>query len=154
MESFFIVGLSLLVIWLGGLTFLLLRHIQYMKALLPELDGEDNKKGLVNKFNEVLKALQEVSRREQVLQKNIRDAALTGLNSTQNVSLLRYNPYGDTGGEQSFSAIWLDGKQTGILLTSLHTRSGTRVYAKEIREGIAQIELSGEEQQLLESMLS
>jgi hypothetical protein len=65
--------------------------------------------------------------------------------SFQRVGLVRFNPFEDTGGNQSFSLALLDAAGDGWVLSSLHARTGTRVYAKAIRAGRADAELSAEE---------
>lgn len=65
--------------------------------------------------------------------------------SFQRVGLVRFNPFEDTGGNQSFSLALLDAGGDGWVLSSLHARTGTRVYAKAIRGGRADAELSVEE---------
>lgn len=54
------------------------------------------------------------------------------------LGVIRFNPFKDIGGDQSFSVAFLDGKNSGVVLSSLHTREGTRVYAKPIAEGQAE----------------
>lgn len=51
--------------------------------------------------------------------------------------ILRYNPFKDLGGDQSFAIALLDGDNSGIVISSLHTRDGTRVYAKPVIRGNA-----------------
>jgi hypothetical protein len=63
----------------------------------------------------------------------------------QRVGLVRFNPFEDTGGNQSFALALLDAEGNGWVLSSLHARSGTRVYAKAIREGRGEGALSEEE---------
>jgi hypothetical protein len=63
----------------------------------------------------------------------------------QRVGLVRFNPFEDTGGNQSFALALLDAEGNGWVLSSLHARSGTRVYAKAIREGRSEGALSDEE---------
>ncbi len=53
----------------------------------------------------------------------------------QKMALLRFNPFEDTGGDQSFAIALLDGDNNGIVVSSLHSRNGTRVYAKEVKAG-------------------
>ena len=55
--------------------------------------------------------------------------------SFQRVGLVRYNPFEETGGNQSFALALLDAGGDGWVLSSLHARSGTRVYAKAISAG-------------------
>lgn len=67
------------------------------------------------------------------------------LRSTQKVGTYFYNPYGDTGGTFSFSIALLDAEDNGLVLSSLHSRSGTQVYAKAIERGQSKQHLTGEE---------
>ena len=52
--------------------------------------------------------------------------------------LVRFNPFKDVGGDQSFSLAILNGKDNGIVISSLFTREGTRVYSKSISAGEAE----------------
>ena len=70
--------------------------------------------------------------------------------SLQKAGFLRFNPFHDTGGDQSFSLALLDGENNGVVVSSLYTREGARIYAKEIKGGKAKQALSGEEQKVLE----
>jgi hypothetical protein len=63
----------------------------------------------------------------------------------QRVGLVRFNPFEDTGGNQSFALALLDAEGNGWVLSSLHARTGTRVYAKAIRAGRSDGALSDEE---------
>jgi Protein of unknown function (DUF4446) len=63
----------------------------------------------------------------------------------QRVGLVRYNPFEETGGNQSFVLALMDANGDGWILTSLHARSGTRVYAKPVAGGRADASMSGEE---------
>lgn len=65
--------------------------------------------------------------------------------STQKVGVYFYNPYGDTGGVLSFSVAMLNDSDSGIIISSLHARGGTRIYAKEITKGQSKQHLTEEE---------
>ncbi|MDP4038831.1 MAG: DUF4446 family protein [bacterium] len=65
--------------------------------------------------------------------------------SLQKVGLIRFNPFDDTGGDQSFCLAALDSRNNGFILSSIHARSGTRVYTKEIVRGKSKHHLSEEE---------
>jgi hypothetical protein len=75
-------------------------------------------------------------------------SAVTAL-SLQKISMVRFNPFGDVGGDQSFSLAMLDGHDSGLILTSIHGRGGTRVYAKPIDLGKSKYTLSAEEKKAL-----
>jgi hypothetical protein len=80
-----------------------------------------------------------------------RAAVMEGLQrrSFQRVGLVRYNPFEDTGGNQSFAIALLDQVGDGFVVSSLHARTGTRVYAKAVAGGRAESQVSAEEQEAL-----
>lgn len=64
----------------------------------------------------------------------------------QKIGLFRYNPFDDLGSDQSFSLSILDSQNSGVILTSLHHRNFTRMYAKPVKNGQGDsITLSNEE---------
>ena len=60
-------------------------------------------------------------------------------------SLVRYDAYNEMSGRQSLSIALLDASHSGIVLTSIHHRDQARLYAKQVRGGQAELELSPEE---------
>lgn len=72
----------------------------------------------------------------------------------QKMSLVRFNPFSEMGGDHSFSLALLDAHNTGILLTGLHTRERTRVYIKKVDAGKCRQDLSKEEKEALAKALS
>ncbi len=61
------------------------------------------------------------------------------------VHVHRFNPFRETGGDQSFVIALLDGEGSGLVITGLHTRAETRLYAKPIQSGGSRYPLSEEE---------
>lgn len=51
------------------------------------------------------------------------------------VGVIRFNPFRDLGGDQSFSVALLDGNHSGVIISSLYSREGVRVYAKALSQG-------------------
>ena len=69
--------------------------------------------------------------------------------SLQHIGLVRFNPFEDTGSDQSFAIALLDDERNGIVLSALHGRAGTRIFAKPLRDGTSTHVLSDEEQEAL-----
>jgi len=69
--------------------------------------------------------------------------------STQKVGLVRFNPFDDGGGNFSFTLALLDAHDTGVVITSMHGRQQSRIYAKKIQAGKSETELTEEEQQAI-----
>jgi hypothetical protein len=80
------------------------------------------------------------------------ELGLTGAVSHQ--ALVRYDAYNELSGQQSVSIALLDGRQTGVVLTCIHHRDQARVYAKQVREGRGELELSPEEAEAVRVALS
>jgi hypothetical protein len=94
------------------------------------------------RVHEVVRDLDAVAARTAVLER--------GLKLTfSRVGLVRFNPFEDTGGNQSFALVLLDAHGDGFVVSSLHARNMTRVYAKAIAGGRAEAALSAEEAEAL-----
>ena len=70
------------------------------------------------------------------------------------VKIVRYNPFREIGGDQSFSIALLDQNDTGVVITSHYGREINRVYGKPIVKGKSEYSLSEEEQKVLEEAMS
>ena len=69
--------------------------------------------------------------------------------SLQHIGLVRFNPFDDTGSDQSFAIALLDDARDGVVISSLHGRSNTRVFAKPVTGGESAHALSDEETQAI-----
>lgn len=69
----------------------------------------------------------------------------------QRFGLVKFNPFSEVGGNHSFSLALLDGHNSGLVITGLHSREATRIYTKKIKEGKpVEGELSKEEKLAVE----
>lgn len=81
---------------------------------------------------------------------NIEDIKKESLLHIQKVGFLRFNPFENTGGNQSFIIAFLNNLNNGIIISSLHSRSGPRWYVKWIENGKGkELDLSKEEQETI-----
>ncbi|MBI2020358.1 DUF4446 family protein [Candidatus Daviesbacteria bacterium] len=129
-------------IWLGILTIIIWKQGNFIKSLFPKSGERDIRK----KFEEVIETVDKFNLSLDKLHSKLNHLEGASLGHIQRIGLIRFNPYEDTGGNISFSIALLDQKGNGLVLTSLHGRAGTRVFAKGVVEGKAQkYELSKEE---------
>jgi hypothetical protein len=140
-----VVGLCAVVLLLFVAVLLLLRRTRRMNARIEGLTRGSDGRSLeavldahLDKVFAVSHELDELVARTAILEGAQRRAF-------QRVGLVRYNPFEETGGNQSFALALLDAAGDGWVLSSLHARSGTRVYAKAIKAGRADAALSEEE---------
>jgi len=71
----------------------------------------------------------------------------------QKTGIVRFNPFSDLGGNQSFVITLLDKNNNGFVISSLFIKEGSRVYAKAIKEGKSDHILSKEEQVAVEKAM-
>jgi hypothetical protein len=76
------------------------------------------------------------------------------LSVVQQVGLIRYDAFEDMGGHLSFSAALLDAAGNGVVITSINGRQDTRCYAKPVRGGTSDHNLSVEEEQAIREALN
>lgn len=69
-------------------------------------------------------------------------------------ALVRYDAYGEMSGRQSHTLALLDATRSGVVLSSIHHRDSARMYAKRIRDGRGELELSPEEQEAVRAALA
>lgn len=133
-----------LFIWLGILTFFWWRTVGFHQRLTKGMD----KANWQSVSDKLVKSLEAESKRVNELTKLIREAQTNNLYNIQKVGLVRFNPFAETGGDQSFCLALLDGEDNGLVISSLHSRETTRIYAKPVKKGkSAGYDLSAEEKQ-------
>ena len=127
---FLFLGVSVFV-WLLVLSYFAWKQNNFLGILFPESGERDIRK----KFEEIIKLTFKFKGDLGDLKNKLSEIEKEGLGHIQRVELLRFNPYGDTGGDQSFTVAILDKEGNGMVITSLHSRSGTRVFAKDVISG-------------------
>lgn len=83
-----------------------------------------------------------------VAKSNTMDARLR--RAIQGVETVRFNPFPDQGGNQSFAISFLNEEGDGVVVSSLYSRERMSVFAKPIKNHTSQFELTGEETEALE----
>ncbi len=137
-------------LWLGVLSFLIWRQNTFLGKLFPKSGERDIRK----KFEEVTQSVERFKLDLSGLKEELENQGRDGLSHIQRLALLRYNPYDDTGGDQSFSVALLNKKGDGVVVTSLHSRSGTRVFGKPVVSGKSdKYQFSKEEAEVLKKAM-
>lgn len=129
-------------IWLIGLTILFWRLSSHYNNLLKGASS----KTLKTVLEELLVEVQLSKKDIDSLRKRCDKIEKDNLLHIQKIGLLRFNPFKDTGGDQSFILVFVDANNTGVVMSGLYSRSGTRWYAKRVVQGKGvEHELSDEE---------
>lgn len=133
-------------IWLGILSVLLYRLLTHYRNLTQGTD----KKNLKSILEKLLKDFGQESKRIDALLKEIEKIEEKNFYNIQKIGLVRFNPFAETGGDQSFCLAILDGNDSGLIISNLHSRDTTRIYAKPVRNGkSAGYEFSDEEKRAI-----
>ena len=135
MNTYLLYGLFVIVLvqfgWIVWLSMLYRNQQLFLKELTQDMSKKDLKTILKNIAQSIRSIGSEIERLDGEII-SIVDANRTHF---QKMGFVRFNPYGDTGGNQSFCLTLLDQNDNGIVMTSLHSREQTRIYAKPIANG-------------------
>jgi len=130
--------------------FVFLQHRKTEKRLRAFMSGKDGK-ALESVLIEHGESLTKIGANLDELLKASEYLHHAIQNSLRKVAFERYNPYPGVGGNQSFTLVLLDAFNSGVVITSMHNRDATRVYAKAINKGSALQNLSEEEARVLKN---
>ncbi len=72
----------------------------------------------------------------------------------QKTGIVKFNPFNETGGNQSFVLALLDNQNNGFVISSLFVKEGNRMYAKPIKDAKSEILLSKEEMSAIEKAIA
>ena len=133
----------LVFLWLGVMSVFLVRMISHYNRLTHGVTNANLKEVLEG----ILTGQQRVSKKVLDIESTIARMHIADSFHIQRIGIVRFNPFSDTGGAQSFSLAIVDSGDNGIMMTSLYARNGNRWYVKEIVGGRGKgVELSREEE--------
>lgn len=144
--SFANLALGLAVVALAVWVALLQRGASRMRRRLRRILSDDGSTGLDEVLHDQATAITELRARVDALNALERELEGASRLALQKVGIVRFNPFQDTGGDQSFAIALLDQTGTGVVLSSLHSRTETRLFAKPVTNGRSRYTLSDEEQ--------
>ncbi len=105
-------------------------------------------------LKEIWQYLQKLEKILQIQSREFEDFKEKNKKTIQKVGMVRFNPFKEVGGDQSFSIALLDADNNGLVITSHYDRESNRVYAKPIEGGTSRYQLSEEERQAIENAIS
>ena len=143
------VAVALLLVWVA----LLQRSEARLRRRLRRVLTGGESTSLDQILDQQVQRLDGLSGRLDALNKLHQQLEATTQRAIQKVGVIRYNPFTDAGGDQSFAIALLDAEGNGIVVSSLHSRTETRVFAKPVQAGRSRYQLSDEEQQAVRKAL-
>ena len=134
--------------WLGVLSGLVIRTVSHYNRLTKGI----TKVGLTEALGAILRTLHVVRGKTETLERLTKALEEDSGLHIQKVGIVRFNPFADTGGAQSFVIALLDKKNNGLVMTSLYARTGNRWYIKEVVAGKGKaLALSKEEEAAIDN---
>jgi hypothetical protein len=138
-------GLAVAVLLLAAIVAVQARRLGLLSGRLDGMTRGSDGRSLETALSTSLQRTEVISRevddlvaRSAVIEADLRTAL-------QKVGFVRFNPFEETGGNQSFALALMDAEGNGFVVSSLHARTGTRVYGKALIAGRAETALSAEE---------
>jgi len=138
-----------LVVWLATLQ----RSESRLRTRLRRILSDNGTAGLDEILDGQAKRIEQLSSRVDALNALERELEATSRLALQKVGVVRFNPFQGSGGDQSFAIALLDQAGTGVVISSLHGRAETRLFAKQIANGRSRHALSDEEQQAIRAAI-
>lgn len=152
--SLIVIALVVAVVALAGWVALLQRSEAMLRRRLRRVLPEGESGGFDEILDRQMKSIDALSERVEALNKLHHELEGLSQRTLQKVAVIRYNPFSDTGGDQSFAIALLDSLGNGVVLSSLHSRTDTRVFAKPVQSGRSRYQLSDEEQEAVKKALA
>lgn len=144
--NFLVLAFAVTFVWLFALSIFFWRILNHYNKLSKGV----SQKSLKTVLEELIKNGELNKKDIEYLKEYSLKLEKEGLLHIQKVGLIRFNPFKDTGGDQSFILSLIDGHDTGVIISGLYSRSGTRWYAKKIVDGKSlEHELSEDEKKAL-----
>ena len=145
-SNFLFLLFAIIFVWLLSLSFFFWRILQHYNRLTKGVSEKSLKAVLDNLLKEGELNKKDIDYLKEYSARIEKDGHL----HIQKVGLVRFNPFKDTGGDQSFVLSLIDGNDNGVIISGLYSRSGTRWYAKRVANGKGiEHELSEEEKKAL-----
>lgn len=133
-----------------GLVIYLWRRLRQVQDRHKRLMGDSPGGSLEEMLEDHVRRVRGALDRVDALERLADDLQYALGHSVQWVGMVRFNPFHDTGGDQSFAIALADARGDGLILSSLHRRDLTRVYAKPLLEWKSTHPLTEEEMEAIE----
>jgi hypothetical protein len=105
-------------------------------------------------LKQILEQLKRLEENHEKTSRELEDFKKASRKNLQKIGIIRFNPFKEIGGDQSFSVALLDADNNGFVITSHYGREANRVYAKPIKQGQSRHSLSKEEKEALNKAMA
>ena len=144
---------QILIYVVGALAALAIGWLAYLELRLRRVFGGKRAGDLEEVLRAVAKELRELDASREEIEKYLETVEKRLRRSVQHVGIVRFNPFEDAGGDQSFAIAVLDESKNGLVISSLYGRGMSRIYAKPLEKAASRYQLSEEEKRAIAEAL-
>lgn len=126
-----IFAVVILLIWATLLSILFYK----LNSKILTISKGNKELSLIDVLNKVIGRQNKIEKGLDSLNKEVEGLIFDSKFYIQKIGLVRFNPFNDTGGDQSFILALINSEDSGVVISGLHTRNGTRWYAKKVVKG-------------------
>ena len=119
------------------------RYLDFMN----KLGNGDNVEKILSEY---LKIVDEMSDKIKNQDEALKRLETNLKKCVQKVGMVRYNAYGDTGSDLSFTLALMDAEENGVVVNGLYSRESSSIFAKPLAKGETKYNLSAEEIQAID----
>ena len=112
-----------------------------------------NKKKISESPKELIKRLGILEEEVKNITQKLEDIGEKSRGDLRKIGMIRFNPFKEIGGDQSFCIAGLNENSDGFVITSHYGREANRVYAKPVKQGKSKYQLSNEEGKAIEEAI-
>lgn len=148
-------GMNTIVLFyiISGIVVIILFWILMLELRLKKLFGGTRARNLEEMVVIVGKKIAQIEEKEREIDRHLIEVNNRLNKSIRNVETIRFNPFMDSGSNQSFAISLMNDEGNGVVLSSLYARDRMSIFAKPIVNGKSDFELSNEEQKVLDKSI-
>ncbi|MEX0917094.1 MAG: DUF4446 family protein [Candidatus Paceibacterota bacterium] len=152
MQLPFLIDEVLALLILGGTVLLLLIWVIRLEWRLSQLTKGKAGRSLEESIIELMRSEREFQAFKSEIENYLKEVERRLKRSIQRIETIRFNPFKGTGdgGNQSFSAAFLNEEGDGVIISSLHARERVSIFSKQLKEFTSSHSLSDEERHVID----
>ena len=131
-----------------------IRNLRRLRADYAALVSGSEVLSAEQRFAQVLERVAEQGISSQVAGSRLTALEAAAPGAMSRMGLIQFQAFEDVGGGQSSALALLDAVGSGVVITALHARVGTRIYVKRVIEGRGEGTLGAEESAAIAAALA
>ncbi len=144
---------TILIYIISGIVVIILFWIMSIELRFKKFFAGAKARDLEEMIILVGKKLNQIEETQQKIDKNLIIVDNRLNKSIRKIETIRFNPFVDGGGNQSFAIALMNDESNGVVISSLYARDRMSIFAKPIINGKSDFELTSEEKEVLEKAI-